>query len=335
MKIALLALPGSMMSAISGLADMFWLTNQTIMMNPGIARAPTDKFDTVIVSADGKPVHDAQGKRIDCEASFGDSTVFDRVIVTGMRLNEHKLPIAPDAVQEAAVWLHTQYRQGSQIAGACAGGYVLGDAGLLDGKICTTTWWLFPSFRQRYPNAKALWGKPLVEQDGIITTGGPLSWIDLALHIVKTDAGNALAKLAADMAVADSQPLSQHIYAPRGFVNTIHPLLIRAEQLIRYDAPTMTVEQLAAALTMSTRTLHRKISDLTNETPKAFITRVRIESACVLLENPKNTIVRVAEQCGYHEETVFRRAFQQVMGMSPAQFKKWTLARNAAALSKR
>jgi hypothetical protein len=110
----------------------------------------------------------------------------------------------------------------------------------------------------------------MAEQDNIITTGGPFSWIDLVIYIVRKYAGNEIAKLTADMAVADSQPLSQQLYAPAGFLNSRHPLLMKAEQLVRYQNPGITVDQLAEALNLTPRTLNRKMTALIQESPKTL-----------------------------------------------------------------
>lgn len=167
-----------------------------------------------------------------------------------------------------------------------------------------------------------MWGKVLAEQDNIITAGGPLSWVDLAIYVVSHHAGKELAKLTADMAVADSQPLSQQLYAPAGFLNSRHPLLIKAEHLVRYQNPAITVEQLAAALNLTPRTLNRRMIALIQESPKNFITRVRIETASLLLESPDQTVSQVASACGYGDETAFRRAFSRIMGMSPGNYRE-------------
>lgn len=167
------------------------------------------------------------------------------------------------------------------------------------------------------------------EQDKIITTGGPLSWGDLGLLVIRRLAGADIAKLAADISVTDSQPLPQLIYAPRGVINTTDPLLLQAEQIIRHTNPGMTAEGLAKALHLSERTLHRRLKDLTNESPKEFITRVRVETACVLLDTPGASVKQVALQCGYNEETSFRRAFTQLIGMTPADYKRWSSEQHA------
>lgn len=326
MKIGILALPGSMKSAVAGLCDMFWLANEVIAQQPdgeGISA-----FEAVIITAEGTPVPDAQGRLIDADGSFTTGGNFDLVIVSGMKLDEQKRPVSPAAVHEAGEWLRGQHSQGARLAGACAGGLVLAEAGVLNGRTCTTTWWLYHTFRQRYPLSKPVWGKALVQDARIITSGGPLSWVDLALHIIRLHAGQKLARLTADMAVADSQPLSQQVYAPAGFLNSVHPMIMKAEHIVRYENPAITVEQLARALNMTTRTLHRKMAEEMNESPKNFLTRMRIEKAMRLLEQPGNVIGQIAEACGYADDTAFRRAFAGVTGMSPGQYRKWIAERH-------
>lgn len=330
MRIALLATEGSLLSAIAGLSDMFWITNQAVSASPQHAGKFTSApFETVIVSADGAPVWDAQGRLIHIDCSFQSAGQPDIVIATGMALDNDRAPVNTESIRKAAAWVKQCYEAGSQVAGACAGGFILGEAGLLNGRSCTTTWWLFHTLQQRYPEARPVWGKSLEEDGRVLTSGGPLSWVALALHIIKREAGPEAAKLTADMAVADSQPLSQQIYAPPGFINTRHPILMRAEEIIRYQNPAVSAEGLSAALNTTERTLQRKLRKLTQETPKEFITRVRIESACVLLANPVTNIREVAAECGYTEDTAFRKAFIQVMGMTPTQYRKWIAERGA------
>lgn len=326
MRIALLALPGSMKSSLAGISDMFWLANQIISQSPSHSRNREESdpcFSVSVITADGKSVSDAQGRPVESEGAFTGSTVFDMIISAGMRLDEEKFPLAKEAVKEAAAWIKNQYQQGTRIAGVCAGGFVLGEAGLLDGRTCTTTWWLFHTLKERYPLANPVWGKSLVEHENIMTSGGPLSWVDVVLKVIGQEAGPDIARQTADIAVADSQPLSQHIYAPQGFLNSVDPILMKAENLIRYDNPAITVEELAAKMNMTTRTLHRKIEGLLRESPKTFITRVRIETALVLLEKPDKNLAQVAHESGYSDETAFRRAFNNIMGMSPGRYREW------------
>ncbi|KPX35964.1 AraC family transcriptional regulator [Pseudomonas savastanoi pv. glycinea] len=122
-------------------------------------------------------------------------------------------------------------------------------------------------------------------------------------------------------------PLPQLVYAPRGFINSADPLLLETEQIIRHARPGLTAEELAKMLNLSERTMHRRFKKLPNESPKELITRVRIETACVLLQTPK----QVALKCGYNEDTSFRRAFIQLTGMTPADYKRRSKAQSSDA----
>jgi len=328
MRIAIVALEGSMLSAVAGLSDLFWMTGQALRSPPegpsqGITVPPDFALETQVVSPDGKPVLDPTGKLIHVDAAFQAADTYDAVIIAGMALGDDGLPPLTESVRQTSKWLEQCHNSGAWIAGACAGTFVLGEAGLLNGRRCTTTWWLHHAFKRRFPKANVAWGAAVEEEDRIVTTGGPLSWIDIALHMIRRLAGKEIAKLAAAIAVADTQPLPQAVYAPRGFVNTSDPITLRAEQIVRHTKPDITAEELAAALNLSERTLHRRLKDLLSESPKSFITRVRIETACMLLDIPGASVKQVASQCGYADEASFRRAFARQMGMSPINYKRW------------
>jgi transcriptional regulator GlxA family with amidase domain len=337
-RIGIVAVEGSLLSAITGLADLFWMTGQALRAPPagasyGLSAQPLPTFETTIASADGKAPRDPQGRLIPVDASFRELTQCDVALVTGMALGPDRLPPVSASFRLAGEWLRERHQARALVGAACAGTFVLGEAGLLDGRRCTTTWWLHHALRQRFPKARPVWGTAVEEQDRVVTTGGPLSWVDLALHVIRREAGPDVARLAADIAVADSVPMPQLIYAPRGFVNATDPLLLQAEQIVRQASPGLTAEALASALRLSERTLHRRLKSLTNESPKGFITRVKIEMACVLLERPGASIKQVALQCGYSEETSFRRAFGQVTGMRPADYRRWSSGRNMSLKS--
>ncbi|WNW13870.1 helix-turn-helix domain-containing protein [Pseudomonas sp. DTU_2021_1001937_2_SI_NGA_ILE_001] len=331
MRIAIVAVEGCLHSAVVGLVDLFWITNQALRNAPDGGSAGV-VFETLVVSADAAAVMDAQGRTVQVDGRFDDALGCDAVLIAGMALDTDGSPPRCAAVSQAAAWLRRYHQHGGLVAGACAGAFVLGEAGLLDGRRCTTTWWLHPIFKRRFPKADAVWGSALEEHDRVISSGGPLSWIDLALHVIRRLAGDTVARLAASMAVTDNQALPQTVYAPRGFINATSPLLLQAEQTVRQAGPGLTAQALAKGLRLSERTLHRRLKELLNETPKAFITRVRIETACALLQSPGARVKQVAMQAGYADESSFRRAFAQVMGLSPSGYVEWLGKRRSCAM---
>ena len=161
---------------------------------------------------------------------------------------------------------------GAIVAGSCNGVFLLGEAGLLDGRRCTTTWWRHDEFRARYSRADAAWGASFIEDRRVVTAGGPLSWIDLSLHVIRQLCGPDMAKKAADFTVVDTVPSTQMIYIPPGHLTASNPFVLEAEHIIRKagEAP-MSSTRLASALNVSERTLHRRLKDATGETRNIFL----------------------------------------------------------------
>lgn len=88
MRIAIVAVEGSLMSAITGLADLFWMSNQALLSPPSgfvpeARKEISPVFETVIVSADGKALRDPQGRLIPVDAAFDDVGPCDAALVTG------------------------------------------------------------------------------------------------------------------------------------------------------------------------------------------------------------------------------------------------------------
>jgi transcriptional regulator GlxA family with amidase domain len=58
-------------------------------------------------------------------------------------------------------------------------------------------------------------GTPSIEDRRVVSAGGPLSWIDLALHVVRALCGADAARVAADFAVVDTAPQLRRSIFPR------------------------------------------------------------------------------------------------------------------------
>ncbi|MCI1028493.1 MULTISPECIES: helix-turn-helix domain-containing protein [Pantoea] len=334
MRIAILALEGSVLSAVAGMTDLFWITNKAIASSPvHAARFPDKAFETLIVSANGDPVWDTEGRLIHIDSSFQGAGAVDVVIAPGMLLGPDLQPINLNSIRQAAGWFNKLYQQGVWVAAAGTGGVILGEAGLLNDRSFTTTWWVSHMLQARYPQARLAKGKTLEEDDRVITSGGCFSWISLALYIIEKSAGKAVADLTREMSLADNPVLHTHLPGSPGAGKSSTPFLVRAQEIIRLENPAINAAQLAAALNVTGRTLQRRMKALSQETPKEFITRIRIELACTILASTDVSVRQTALQCGYSEDTAFRKAFHQVMAMTPAQYREWIAHRKAQVIS--
>lgn len=318
---------GCLPSGIVGLVDLFALANKALGRQPGCAAG----FEITVASPDGAAFHDGRGRRLKADARLREIAKADAVLIPGFWLDAEQLDAAAASFRAVAPWLKAQHARGAWVGASCAGAFVLGEAGLLAGRRCTTTWWLHDALKNRYPKADAAWGAALIEDQRIVTAGGPMSWVDLALHTVRVLAGPEAARIAADFAVVDAVPLTQAVYVPSGHVAAADPFLIKAEQCVRQmNDEALSATALAGLVRVSTRTLHRRLKALTGEAPKTFIVRVRLETARTLLDSGHTAIKDIALSTGYRDEGSFRRAFRKFSGMTPSGYRQWSKIRRSA-----
>lgn len=326
MDVAILGYADCLGQGFIGAADLLLMSRRML-----ISKQRPEPYRVVTVTHDGAPFKDGFGRSHEADASFAALDACAAVIVPPFLCNcDDLLPPAGD-LNAAAGWLRRQHALGAIVAGACNGVFLLGEAGLLDGRRCTTTWWRHDALRARYPRADAAWGASLMEDRRVVTAGGPLSWIDLSLHVIRELCGAEAAKKAADFTVVDTVPSTQTIYVPPGHFTASNPFVLEAERVVRQagDAP-LTSPQLARAMRVSERTLHRRLKEATGETPKHFLDRVRFEAARMLLETTQSSVKQLASASGYADETSFRRAFRRYAGMTPGAYRSWSIARRGA-----
>ena len=81
------------------------------------------------------------------------------------------------------------------------------------------------------------------------------------------------------------------------------------------------VDELAAALAMSTSQFRRRLSTITGDTPQGYITKIRMQKARHLLYTvPDMTILDIANSCGYEDQSSFTRAFKRFFGFTPSDY---------------
>lgn len=326
MKIVVIGSEGCLASGFVGLCDILSLA----------ARAIADQqcappYEVVSASLDGGPVRDGQGRHLEVDAALRDVDRCNALIVPGFLPDANNRPPDMASLKDIAGFIRHHHAHGALACGSCSGVFLLGEAGLLDGRRCTTTWWLYDEMKRRYPRANALWGTALVEDRRVVTAGGPLSWIDLALHVVRSLCGADAARAAADFAVVDTAPSTQAVYIPTDHLNASNPLLLEAERIVRQSTgQLLTARDLAQRLATSDRTLHRRLAEATGESPKQFIDRIRFGMARTALEMTAKSISEIAMAAGYSDEGSFRRVFVKLSGMSPGAYRRWIRERGSA-----
>ncbi|MBD3008157.1 MULTISPECIES: GlxA family transcriptional regulator [unclassified Streptomyces] len=249
----------------------------------------------------------------------------DTIVVPGR--GDPLLPV-PDEVIEA---LRDAAGRGTRIASICSGAFILAATGLLDGLRATTHWRGGALLAELHPKIQVDPDVLYVDNGQFLTSAGAAAGLDLCLHIIRRDHGSAVAADAARLSV---MPLereggqAQFIVhdqppVPRG--SLFEPLLRWMEDNAARD---LTLNEIAAHVGMSTRTLNRRFREHTGTTPLQWLHRARIRQAQYLLEATTHPVERIAAQVGFGSPTSFRDRFKRVVGTSPHSYRS-AFQRNA------
>ena len=216
-------------------------------------------------------------------------------------------------VRDALTALRAWSEDGASLAAACVGTFVLAESGLLDGEEATTTWWLAPMFRQRYPLVRLDESRMVVRSGKTITAGAALSHIDLALALIRQSSPE-LASLVAKYLVVDARP-SQSAYAISDHLIHADPLVERFEHWVRGRLERgFSLDEAADALATSKRTLARRLMDTLGKTPVSYVQDLRVERAVHLLKTTGNSVERIAAMVGYADGVTLRTLLRRRLG---------------------
>lgn len=192
----------------------------------------------------------------------------------------------------------------------CTGAFFLGEAGLLDGRDCTTHWRRTDELKFRFPKAIVLADSLYVKSDTIYTSAGISAGIDLALAILESLKGpHFVHKVARGLVVyhrRDPSHSQKSIYLD--FRNHINPKIHEVQDfLINNLAKENSIDALAEMVAMSPRNMSRVFKDSTGLTIVEYLTELRRETAKTLLNNPDYTIDYIASQCGFKSARQLQR----------------------------
>jgi transcriptional regulator GlxA family with amidase domain len=217
--------------------------------------------------------------------------------------------------QELLAALHAKK---ASIAAACASVFVLAQAGLLDGRAATTTWWLADEFRASFPLVQLDERRMVVQGERVLTAGSAFAQLDLMLALVAELAGPRIADACARYMVIDRRP-SQARYMAAAHARRHDPLVVRAERWIdEHLASGPSVAGLADHLAVSGKTLSRRMHAATGLSPIRFVQRRRVLAATHLIETTKLPIEEVAARVGYRDSTTLRRLIRRELETRPS-----------------
>ncbi|MGN8069315.1 GlxA family transcriptional regulator [Mucilaginibacter sp. 22184] len=220
-------------------------------------------------------------------------------------------------------WIKEQYEGGAEIASICTGAFLLAEAGLLDGKSCSTHWDAADKLKQLFPTIRVHTDILTVAEKGIYTNGGGYSFLNLALFLVEKYFGREVAILGSKMFQIDMDRTSQSPFAIfKMQKNHGDEMVYQAQTYMEENLrERISFEELASKLATSRRNFDRRFVKATGNTPIEYLQRVKVEVAKSALEKERKTIFEVMSEVGYTNDKAFRAVFKRIAGISPLEYK--------------
>jgi transcriptional regulator GlxA family with amidase domain len=206
-----------------------------------------------------------------------------------------------------------RYAARSRVAAACTGTFVLGHAGVLDGRRATTTWWLGPTFRKRFPAVELEETEMLVRDGDVLTAGAALAHFDLALAVVR-ERSPELASLVARYLLVDDRPSQAAFVVPAHLAHDDELVKSFERWVRRHVGEPFDLSRVARAVGTSERTLQRRVRSVLGKPPIAFVQDLRLERAMHLLRSTRRTIEDVASAVGYEDGSTLRTLLRRRRG---------------------
>ncbi|QRY83625.1 helix-turn-helix domain-containing protein [Tsukamurella tyrosinosolvens] len=273
-------------------------------------------WDTGIWSTDGGPVRGLDGVTI-ATADRAAARAADLVVFPSWPTD---LPEPSDDLLDE---IRAAHARGAMIAGLCLGAFPVVASGVLDGRTATTHWASETELAQRYPGVTVRAEGLYVDHGDVLTSAGTASALDACLHVVRTRLGSTAATaLARYLVIAPHRDGDQAQYIDR-------PLPVAGDgpigaattwALAHLDAP-LTVDDLAARVSMSPRHFARRFQETVGMSPAKWVLSRRLDESRRLLENTAWSIDRIARASGFASTVTFRQNFVRTYSTTPTSYR--------------
>ena len=317
MRVHVLTLDGVFDTGLATVLDAFQTANELAEVS-GLA---SPRFDVTMVGV-RRTIRTSQGLTVPATAI--PRAVPDCAVVPAIG---YKMPaplqaaLARPEIRDAGETLRAWAERGAVIAAACVGTFVVAEAGLLDNQTSTTTWWLAPMFRQRYPRVRLDESRMIVKSGKFVTAGAALSHMDLALWLIRQKSPR-LAALAARYLVVDSRP-SQSAYVLADHLAHSDPLVERFERWARNRlSQGFSLDAAATASGSSKRTLARRMQSVLGKSPLSYFQELRVERAVHLLKTTDASVDEIAGRVGYADGVTLRTLLRRRLGRGTKEIRR-------------
>jgi AraC family transcriptional activator FtrA len=265
----------------------------------------------------GVPLPMRNGVSITTSHSLADAEDADLVVAPAY---DYDQPVSAELIEV----FRRAHARGAWVLSVCSGAFLLGQAGLLDGRACTTHWRHTAELERLFPLATVDPDVLFVEDDRVVTSAGTAAGIDACLHHVRCELGAVVAnKIARRMVVPPQRDGGQRQYIdlpmPSCDADSLAPLLTWMREHLAEEQP---VRVLARRAAMSERTFARRFAAETGTTPGKWLLAQRLHLARTLLECSDLPVETVASHAGFGSAALLRHHFGSAVGVAPAEYRR-------------
>ncbi|GGC67252.1 GlxA family transcriptional regulator [Undibacterium terreum] len=310
--VALLAFPGVQALDVSGPLDVFSEANRFLTQE--------HQYRLELLGTERGLMSCSNGMPIAAHRHYSEAVEsFDLLLVAG----GPELPRQPRD-EALSAWLQAAARRSKRHGSICNGAFLLGHAGLLEGKRVTTHWNDVAALARMFPQA-TVDGDRIYLQDGdLFTSAGVTAGIDLSLYLLSADCGAEVSLHVAKRLVVFTQRRGgQSQFSPylTPYVEEGSPVSTVQQYVLAHLEQELSVESLAAIASMSPRNFARVFVRDARMTPAEFIESARLDEARVLLESTPDPLKRVAHRCGFSNVNQMRSVFVKRLGVTAKQYR--------------
>lgn len=271
------------------------------------------------VSVEGGPVRSSSGVPLGTERLPSAARVRGGTIVVAGGPGVH----GNEARGRLVAWVRKAAAAAERTCSVCTGAFIVARTGLMDGGEAVTHWRDVADFRREFPGVTVHADALFVRSGRVHSSAGVTAGIDLCLSLLEQDQGR-------EFALAVAKRLVVHSKRPGGQLQFSSELLAQSapassfDELVRKlkDKPAVpwSIERMAGAVHMSTRSFHRKFVEALGVSPLQYLANIRLEVACALIERERATLKSIARQAGFGSEVNMKNAFTRRLGVTPTQY---------------
>ena len=313
LRVVIVAFSDVQILDVTGPLEVFSMANR-------LAGGPPP-YDVTVAALKAGAVRTSSGVELVAARSLGQITgPVDTLIVAGGLGTREAM-----RDRRLVSWIKRTAPRARRISSVCSGAFLLGEAGLLDGRRVTTHWTACDALQRRFPSARVE-RDPIFVRDGkVSTSAGVTAGMDLALDLVEEDRGRDLAlKVARWLVMFLRRPGGQSQFSVQLSAQLAERHGLRDLQGFIADHldADLSVSTLAERSRMSPRNFARAFGREIGLTPAAYVEAQRVEGARRLLETTGRSVADIALACGFGRVETMHRAFRRALHVTPGSYRR-------------